>query len=159
MSTTASISLIRVRREIADCQEACKANGWTIFPIKEEDQSFAVSMCSPIDQEVYLMEFKFDNYPEWPYYIEFIHPETKTRGATTAYPKGKLDSFFNKWQEQGIICHPCSRKSFAGYGDLHKEWALTGWQTIAGALINLKAILSTIYDRISHQQLYDGRLV
>ncbi len=158
MSVPANISLLTVEEEIEACYQNCKDYDWLISSIDEVNQSFTVEMRSPIDQEHYITEFKFDNYPETPYLIEFIHPTTKVKGAVNAYPKNN-DSFFNQYVGQGIICHPCSRKSYSGYTGLHGEWPIGNWKALAGSLTSLNAILNTIFTRLSTKTDYNGRMV
>jgi len=158
MSVLAVISRQTVAEEIEACRENCKDYGWLISSVDEVNQLFTVTMTSPIDQQQYIVEVRFDNYPETPYLLDFIHPITKVRGVPNAYPKNR-DSFFNRHGVQGVICHPCSRKSYAGYTGIHSDWAITNWKALAGGLINLNAILDTIFTRISNRAQYEGRMV
>jgi len=159
MSVISYISQQTVAEEIIACQENCNDYNWLISSIDEVNQLFTVKMASPIDNAPYIIEFKFDNYPESPYLIDFIHPISLTKGIYTAYPWYKGDSFFNRHTNDGVICHPCSRKSYAGYTGIHTDWQITNWKAIAGGLINLNAILDTIYSRISNKTHYAGRMV
>lgn len=154
MSILAKISLATVIQEITDCRENADAYGWVITEPDPVTQRFSVEMVAPSDQEKYEIIIQFDNYPQHPPLIDFKDPENGVLGTPRAYPKNN-DSFF---QPQGLICHPCSRKSYAGYVGLHAEWQLSGWKANAGSLTNLNAILDTIYSRISNQQ-YAGRMV
>ncbi|MDB4921211.1 hypothetical protein [Mucilaginibacter sp.] len=159
MSVLAYISQQTVAEEISTCQDYCKDYGWLISSLDEVSQSFTVTMESPIDQQQFIIHFSYDNYPETPYLIDFIHPESKIKGTPAAYPKYSGDSFFNQYNTQGVICHPCSRKSYSGYTGIHADWQVSSWRTIAGGLTNLCAILDTIYSRISNRQYYVGRMV
>lgn len=156
MSVPALVSLLKVKEEIKECQENCEQYGWVISSIDETNQTFTVLMTSPIDKEVYELYFKFDNYPEYPYFIDFTDPQTRQTGTAHAYPKGKTDSFFHA--PRVVICHPCSRKSYKGYTGLHSEWELIGWQSIANGLVRLNPILEAIYARITDNTFYDGRM-
>jgi hypothetical protein len=158
MSVLAVISRQTVAEEIEACQENCKDYGWLISSVDEVNQLFTVTMTSPIDQHQYIVEVRFDNYPETPYLLDFIHPVTNVRGVPNAYPKNR-DSFFNRHGVQGVICHPCSRKSYSGYTGLHSDWMITNWKALAGGLINLNTILDTIFTRISNTAQYEGRMV
>jgi hypothetical protein len=116
-------------------------------------------MKSPIDNQEYIIEIRFDSYKEIPLNIEFIEPNNPSaRGTKNAYPlgKGKYGSFFH--EKLPSICHPCSRKAYSP--DLHHEWELAGWQQNPqiGSLTNLRAILSAIYWRISDEDEYGGRM-
>jgi len=159
MSVPSYISTATVAVEIEACQDNCKDYNWLISPVDEINQLFTISMTSSIDDEQYIIEFKFDNYPESPYLIDFICPTSGNLGVVPAYPRYTGDAFFNQYNGQGLICHPCSRKAYAGYTGLHTEWQAPNWRVIAGGLINLNAILDTIYTRISNKTHYNGRMV
>lgn len=157
MAVDSRISLNIVRKELEDCQEDVLRNHWEISPIDEQNQLFTVKMKSPIDSQEYIIEVKFDNYKEWPLFIEFINTITGERGTKNAYPssKGKTGMFFHVFP---CICHPCSRKAYSP--GMHADWTLTGWQqnTQVGSLTNIKSILSAIYSRISNEEEYNGRM-
>jgi hypothetical protein len=159
MSVDRRTSLNIVRKEVQDCQEDSERFGWEISEISEETQTFTVKMKSPLDQQEYIIEIKFDNYKEWPLLIEFIEPNTGERGVKAAYPSshGKLGGFFHG---NLCICHPCSRKAYQGYTDLHKDWKMDGWQQNpkCGDLKNIQSILRAIYFRISNSEAYKGRM-
>ncbi|MFD0940190.1 hypothetical protein [Pedobacter boryungensis] len=159
MSVPSYISSATVAEEIEACQENCKDFNWLISPLDEVNQLFTVSMVSPIDQKEFIIEFRFDNYPETPYLIDFVSPENKQVGEFSSYPLYQGDSFFNRVAQGGVICHPCSRKAYAGYSGIHSDWQLVNWRAIAGGLINLNAILDTIYTRISNKTWYRGKMV
>jgi len=152
----ATVTQLTVDREIADAREYGACYGWQIADPDTGNQLFNVRLCSPVDQEIYLMEFKYDDYPEKPYLIEFIHPVSGIRGDKTCVPKCRHDSCFHP---EGLICHPCNRKAYAGYRGLHNEWKMTGWQQIANGLINLKSILDAFYTRIADKTFYEKRMV
>ncbi len=149
-----AVSLATVKQEIEEAMECSKDYGWE-FTLNLEKQSFTVLLQSPVDQEKYLLQFCFDDYPEKPYLINFIHPDTGAVNSQGCLPRGH-DSFFN--QHGYTICHPCSRRAYAGYTGIHPEWNMSGWQTIAGGMINLKFILIAIQERISNPKIYHGRL-
>jgi hypothetical protein len=145
-----------VRKELEDCRADASLYHWEISQLDEEKQVFTVKMKSPIDNQEYVIEMKFDNYKEMPLLIEFIDPATGERGTKNTYPSstGKSGSFFHPNQ---CICHPCSRKA---YGSLHNDWQLAGWRSNdkVGLLTNIGAILSAIYYRISNPEEYGGRM-
>jgi hypothetical protein len=149
-----TVSLATVKQEIEEAKECSEAYDWG-FTLNLENQSFTVLLQSPVDQEKYLLEFCFDDYPEKPYLINFIHPVTGARNSAGCLPKGH-DSFFHP---RFTICHPCSRGAYVGYTGLHGDWDMAGWQLIAGGMTSLKFILITIQERISNENLYQrGRL-
>jgi hypothetical protein len=160
MSVDRRISLEIVRNELQDCQPDIERSGWKVSPIDEEKQTLRVEMTSPIDEERFIIEILFDNYREWPLFIEFIDPKTGTIGALNAYPapSKKYGGFFHN---KPCICHPCSRKAYKGYTDLHQDWGdLIGWQSNPGIgdLKTIRAILRAIYFRIRDPEIYDGRM-
>lgn len=158
MSVDRRISIATIRSELDKCHEHCKRFGWKISEIDEEALSFTALMESPIDQEKYLMEVQFDNYPQLPALIEFIEPDTGARGTTKAYPKSE-GSFFHGMP---CICNPCSRKSYKQFSENapHGDWQLDGWRDNpqTGNLKSINSILSTIYRRISDKRHYTGRM-
>lgn len=157
MSSARLISLVTVTEEIKACKESCELFGWLISPIDEINQQFTVIMKSPIDNQEYIIEFKFDDYPQLPFLVDFIDAKTNQCGALCSYPKGH-DSFFNQHNGMGVICHPFSRKSYTGYTGIHNDWSIASWKQLAGSITNLDAILDTIYTRISNKQYYVGRM-
>ena len=161
MTVDSRIVLTTVQSELHACEEDCKRYGWEISKIDEEKQTFIVKMKSPIDNEQYIIEIKFDNYNEWPPYIEFIDPTTDQNGTKNSYPlsKGDHNSFFNT--QHPCICHPCSRKAYKEYTGLHKDdWKMIGWQNnqSVGTLTDIRSILLAIYHRISNTMVYAGRM-
>jgi len=149
------VSQLTIEQEIAEAKEYGQPYGWQITEPLKSNQIFNVRLCSHVDAEIYQMEFTYDDYPEKPLLIEFIHPVTGARGDKTCIPKCKQDSFFHP---EGLICHPCNRKAYAGYRGLHNEWQMAGWRQIANGLINLKSILDAIYTRIADKSLYEKRM-
>ncbi len=159
MTVDARTSLDIVRVELRNCEEDCTRYRWMLSTIDEKNQGFTVVMKSPIDGELYIIVIKFDNYKEWPLHIEFVDPGTGERGTKSAYPapNDKIGGFFH---EKPCICHPCSRKAYQGYTDLHNDWSIVGWQQHqqVGALTDIRAILLAIYHRISNPEVYRGRM-
>lgn len=156
MSVSASISLKKVTVELERCTDYAEKCGWLITGIDELNQAFKVTMTSPLDGEVYILEVIFSDYPELPLILEFIDPDTKEKGTKHAYPKSK-DSFFHG---APCICNPASRKS---YREFHpkgphrsEEWQLAGWKQNlkVGTLTTVDSILRTIYLRISDDRFY-----
>jgi hypothetical protein len=159
MSVDPRITLNIVKNELDDCQVDAGRYGWEISEIDEKGQLFTVKMISPIDQELYIMEIRFDDYKELPLLIEFVDPKTGERGKKNAYPAdgGKYGNLFHG---NPCICHPCSRKAYKKYSGPHQDWDIAGWQqnSKVGTLTNIRAILRAIYARISDSEIYKGRM-
>lgn len=159
MSVDKTISLNQIRKELLNCSELGEKVGWVISEIDEPNQTFTVEMVSSIDNEKYVIEIKFDNYPEIPLLIDFVDPQTGEKGIKKAYPFKKGDSFFHP---HPCICNPCSRKSYSEFlqGAPHSDWKMIGWQTNShiGTLKNVGAILTAIYFRIRNPLFYDERM-
>lgn len=159
MAVDPRIALSNVRRELDECKDVAELYGWEISYINEKAQLFHVQMISPIDDEKYIMEIKFDNYKSIPLLIEFIDPKSNKRGIRRAYPKSQ-DYAGRFFHGHPCICHPCSRKAYKSEAGLHPKWSLGGWRQNprVGTLTSIKAILLAIYFRISNEGLYGGRM-
>lgn len=159
MSVDPKTSLNIVRKELKDCRDDSESYGWEISEIDTEKQTFTVKMKSPIDNEVYIIEVKFDNYKELPLFIEFIDPITGDKGTANAYPasSAQYGGFFHN---KPCICNPCSRKAYREYTALHSDWNMIGWEQNpqVGSLTNIRAILQAIYFRIKNSDTYRGRM-
>lgn len=159
MSVDPGISLAIIKNEILDCEKDSVRCGWKISEINLDNHSFSVRMVSPVDKQEYIIDVDFKNYKEEPLLLEFIDPESGEKGTKRAYPQenGKLGNLFHG---HPCICHPCSRKSYGGYSNVHQDWHLGGWQQNpkTGSLKNLHAILKAIYSRISDPENYSGRM-
>lgn len=159
MSVDPRISLTIVQKELQECQKDAARFKWVISEIDERNQLFTIKMTSPSDGEEFIVEMKFDNYKEWPLLIEFIDSKNGERGTKRAYPS-EQGNYGNLFHGYPCICHPCSRKAYQGYGDVHKEWDLTNWQqnSQVGLLKTIPAISRAIYARISNPNIYKGRM-
>lgn len=157
MTVPNSTSFLIVQKELVDAKNDPLLKSVKISDLVKETLVFTVEMKSPIDNEVYLMDFQLDNYKEWPPLIEFFEPDTGTRGTKYAYPLGNEDGFFHN---KPCICNPCSRKSYKDYGDLHKEWDINKWQQLpeVNSLTDLKSIIKAIHGRIINPKYYKGRM-
>lgn len=148
-----------VKEELKKCDDLIQENKITITEFDEKLLKFNATMKSEIDNEEYILQFDYENYNEWPFYLDFIDPETCKISVLAAYPKCN-DSFFNPTGP--CICNPCNRKAYKDYAGLHEEdsWKLIGWKQNPkiSTLTNLRAILLAIYSRINNKQIYEGRM-
>ncbi|MEO9475099.1 MAG: hypothetical protein ABJ004_12390 [Cyclobacteriaceae bacterium] len=160
MSVNPSISLNKVKEELVRCNEYVEKYSWLITELDESNQAFTVQMTSPLDNETYILEVIYSDYPELPLILEFVDPETGQRGTKHAYPKG-CDSFFHG---APCICNPASRKSYkefnpSGPHKPDKDWQLAGWKKHpkVGTLTTIDSILKAIYLRISDDRFYQRK--
>lgn len=159
MAVDPKTSLKIVTSELEECIPFAEMYRWDISEIDEQNQTVTVEMKSPVDQEEYLIELKFNDYKTLPLFIEFIEPDTGKRGTKRAYPKsiGSAGRFFHG---KPCICHPCSRKAYKEYGGPHDNWKIKSWITYDqwGSLKTICSILLAIWGRISNPDLYGGRM-
>lgn len=156
MTVDKNVSLSIVKSELDKCHCDADNYGWEISTLDESQLSFRVKMISPIDNEIFIVSFKCNNYKEWPPNIDFIDPISGQEGVKNAYPLNS-DGFFN---ENILICHPCSRKAYKDFNGPHGDWDPTVWENNSkvGALKNIWGILRAIYERISNSEIYRGRM-
>lgn len=162
MSVDPRISLQIVNREIEACTIFAEMYRWKISSINETTQKFNITMKCPIDNSTYIILIQFDDYREIPILYDFINPNTKQIGVSSAYPapsKGSVGGFFHK---QGpCICHPSSRKAYGDLGGPHKnDWNMSKWELIheTGNIKNICSMLRAIWCRISDPEIYGGRM-
>ncbi|MBE3089490.1 MAG: hypothetical protein IMZ45_00425, partial [Actinobacteria bacterium] len=138
MAVDKNVSLSIVKSELDKCHCDVDNYGWEISTLDESQLSFRVKMISRIDNEIFIVSFKCDNYKEWPPYIDFIDPISGQEGVKNAYPLNS-DGFFHK---NILICHPCSRKAYKDFKGPHGDWKPPDWENNSktGALKNIRAI-------------------
>ncbi|MEZ5199298.1 MAG: hypothetical protein R2764_23820 [Bacteroidales bacterium] len=158
MSVKHEITISTVLSELEEAKESASRYGWSISELDENNIRFTVKMQSPIDKEIYVIEFQLDNYPEWPPAIEFIHPSTNARGVKSAYPSNKKYGGF--FHTKPCICNPCSRLAYKDFKSLHPTWDMSGWKNNpkVGSLTRIVSILEAIYFRINNKEIYNGRM-
>jgi len=156
MAVDKQVSLAIVKSELDKSRVAADKHAWEILELDEDAVSFRVKMISPCDKGIFIVSFKCDNYKEWPPLIDFVDPVSGQEGVKNAYPLSS-DGFFHS---NALICHPCSRKAYRDLKGPHADWNLTAWESHAkiGALKDIRAILSAIYERISQPEIYKGRM-
>lgn len=157
MTVPPSTSFLIAQQELFDAKNDPSLQSVTLSELNKETLVFTAKMQSPVDDEIYLMDFQLDNYKAWPPLIEFIDPDTGVRGGHRAYPKSQGDGFFHSTP---CICNPCSRKAYKDYSGVHKEWDINNWMQMqeTNSLKDLKSILKSIYGRISNSDYYSGRM-
>ena len=102
------ISCQIVLSELSKCKLDAELYNWVISKIEKETQSFTVEMISPIDQEPFIIEFKFDKKGNFlnAGFVDYKIPTAKdlpgkfaVRFVETAHPDGPYGA-------RGIAEHP-----------------------------------------------------
>jgi len=78
------ISLQIMREEIEACQQEQDLYGWEFSSIDEGNLTFTVRLLKTMDGEIYKLYVQFDNYPQWPPFLDFIEESTGTIGIKAA---------------------------------------------------------------------------
>ena len=151
------ISYRKVCEELEDYRNVFATSMINISEIDKENDSFIATLHSKIDKEKYILKVKFDDYDEIPPLFEFIDPTTMIPGTRNAYPTSMTDGFFHHYP---AICHPCSRKAYAGYSGIDSGWICLGWKnhSITTGINNINAMLLAIHVRINDKSKYGGRM-
>lgn len=151
-------SIAIIKKQILESASLFQSLNLEFSSIDEENLIFTVRFTAK-DDETYLLSVQFDNYPQWPPFLEFIDEDNGAAGVVQAYP-ASTDSFFNRYNNQPVICHPCSRKAYKELNGIHKDWDdYTAWQVNekTGTIKNLTGILLAIYSRLNGTT-YNGRM-
>lgn len=153
MAVDKEISKEIIRAELNQIQPLIKTSGWTLEE-KMEELSLTISLRSSVDNEEYIMEFRCDNYKEWPPFIEFIDPATGEKGIRRAYPKNG-NGFFH---QHPCICAQFNRKAYSQYGGPHGDWDIGNWMNLRPEVGTLGDIIILIQRLINNKNFYNGRM-
>lgn len=105
------------------------------------------------DNQIYVLDLAFDNYKEWPPYLEFVEWDTGKIGTRRAYPKGGRGYFHT----HPCICAPFSRKAYNRYGGPHGDWDINNWISLTPTVNTLGDILLLV-QRLLNDSTYQGRM-
>lgn len=160
MAVDTEITLRIVEQELASAKRIGERFGWEFTPIEEEVPLFTVAMDSTVDDQMYHLEFRLDDYKELPPYIEFFDPSTGQRGTKACYPQDRSQGDGSLFHATPCICHPCCRKAYGRHGGPHNDWdgQISNWQNIAGNITDLSAMLLMIQARMNDPEHYQGRM-
>lgn len=151
MSVALEISKQIVAEELAAAEFARKTYGWRV-QVAADGITLTIEMKSDIDNEVYIIEMRCDNYKELPPWFEFLLP-TGERKVSSAYPES-TDSFFHG---SLVICFPFNRGAYNAYSGPHGDWAITNWQSLCPQATTIGDMLILIQNRLDSSSLYKGR--
>lgn len=162
MAVDRELSKLIMRKELATVSDLATTLKWEINPAVE-DLSFEAKLHS-YTGDLYIVEFKCDDYNEKPPFIEFIDPDTKVRGTTSAYPAAHVDSFFHS--SGPCICAPFNQKAYKSVVETgpHGDWSFGDWMTSQAngydwsAHSTLAGMLLLIHLRLARPEYYKGRM-
>ena len=124
--------------------------GWKVLE-NRQNITVQVQMKSIVDQEVFILEAKCDDYKALPPYFEFIHPSANERGTKRCYPKD--GSFFH---ETPCICVQWNRKAYKVEGGPHSDWQMTNWMSYRPGMATLGDMFHMVQMVINNTWNYQG---
>ena len=117
--------------------------------LTEADLRIRVTGKSRADDEVYVVEMRFDGYKAIPPFVEFLDPTTGVAGTRSSYPS----CFHN----HPCICVRFNRKTYGEHSGLHREWRFEDWASNS-ATEEISGMLSHIFASINNYfGTYTGR--
>lgn len=155
MSVLPSISLGHVQEELAETKGLIDGLGLSLDAsmLSKRDLRFRVRGCSRKDDELYIVEFRCDDYRELPPWIELIDPQSGEGDVKSAYP----DCFHG----YPVVCAQFNRKAYPEHSGLHENrWTLQQWSEEA-AIIRLGGMINHIFTAIHGYAVnmnYSGRM-
>lgn len=152
MSVAREVTCAVLEEELAAMHTLAASFGW-IVTTDFDLLTVTVKMTSRVDNEVYILEARCDDYKELPPFFEFIHPKTRERGAYCCYPNG--GSYFHS---HPCICVEWNRKTYLdgphkGQGD----WQLGDWQRKRPSMNTLGDMFHLVQSEINKVGQYTGR--
>lgn len=154
MAVQPEVSLAYIRNELDKARPLVDKWGLDLDTsmLEKEDLRFRVSGRAP-DDELYIVEFRCDDYREIPPHVELIDPESEEAGVERAYPKGVFHG-------HPCICARFNRKSYADYAGIHSGWNYGDW-TQESATDHLGGMISHVFRAIEGRmegRSYQGRM-
>lgn len=152
MSVAPAATHLIMEEEIEGMASLAESYGWEVTPDLDA-LTVTVRMTSSIDQEVYIVEARCDDYKEKPPYFEFIHPDTGDRGQRHCYPNDGGDYFHS----MPCICVEWSRKAYKSENGPHGNWNMGNWMAARPGTLTLGDMFHMIQKIINQQGKYKGR--
>lgn len=151
MSVLASVSLAHVEKELEQAEPHLEGLSLQLDTsmLSEDELRFRVSGESCVDGELYIVEFRCDDYREKPPFVEMIDPRSGEAGTSHAY----ADCFHS----EPCICARFNRKTYPEHTDLHSDWEYGDWANDPET-DHLGGMISHIWSHIhGYQGNYSGR--
>ena len=107
------------------------------------------------DEERYIFEFRFDDYPELPPLVDLVHPDSGERNtARGCFPSGGKSYF----HPNNLICAYWSRRAYGALGGPHNDptWIMGDWARSDPTHREIGLILALLAD-LFEDPSYQGR--
>ena len=152
MSVDPEISKRIIEEELQIMAPLITSYGWEVST-DLPNLIVSVTMKSVVDNEVYIVEAKCDDYKELPPYFEFVHSVTNERGTKRSYPAD--GSFFHPTP---CICVQWNRKAYNAHGGPHGDWPMPNWLSYRPGMTTLGDFFHLVQRQINNKQMYRGRM-
>lgn len=155
MSVSSEISLNHILRELKEASSFLEKTNIQLDDsmLHRDNLVFHVKIRASKDDELYIVEFRCDDYRHLPPYVEMIDPNTGEAGVKSAYPKDLFHPHL-------CICARFNRKTYQEHSGLHKKWNYGDWQNEVSTN-HLGGMISHIYNAIQGRmngKPYKGRM-
>lgn len=129
------------------------ASNWNWIKAADYDRLVVtVEMQSAIDQQVYIVEARCNDYRAIPPYFEFIDRQSGQRGTSHCYPAG--GSYFHP---KPCVCVQWNRKAYQTEGGPHGDWPMANWGAAWPGIV-LGDMFLLIQLQINKRDVYKGRM-
>jgi len=144
------VSRVKVEKELERAASSAQRRGWQLQ--WDPNALFLRASITAPDNEVYIFEFHFDDYPEIPPLIDAIHPETGERNTAQCFPTGGSGYFHSS----NRICAYWSRNAYTAGGPHAGNWVMGDWASKDPLRKELGLILTLLADFLEDTS-YKGR--
>lgn len=153
MAVDPLISKAYLDEDLAGAREIAEEMGWRLsrlsdLVIRAEMTRTAIDR---LPEEIYVFEFRFEDFKEMPPFIDAIHFQTGHKNVSSAYPHGH--SYFHG---NNVICAPWNRGAYQDHGGPHSDWPYSGWQQGSEGKISIGPMLHELHMAI-YDPSYQGR--
>lgn len=152
MSVDPAITRQILEEEVRAMAALAASYGWEVIP-DFPSLIVTVRLRSIVDQEMFIIEARCDNYKEIPPFFELVHPVTGERGTRACYPSS--GSYFHSTP---CICVQWNRKAYHSQGGPHKDWELANWLQARPGMLTLGDMFHLIQKEINKRGQYKGRM-
>ena len=136
---------LNLAADVQKLRDVAEAEGWEIDG--PHGLTVFVTMTSSIDDNSYCIRFECSGYPDQPFSVKPVDPETKESGVVRAWPA--CEGF----RPPNDLCMPLCREGYA----LHPEWTKDPrwrWDSTGNPL---HRVVDELQARIDDSAKYQGR--